>query len=272
MKSHFYIYLLLALSLFTACKKQDTKHRLLTEIEHYNIDTIKAKPVDMASMDRADSCRYRADEVLRKYPEMFHATDDVTKKYKLWLEQERDFITKVFVGKDSKTKAIYSKNTQRLSQRLEQLNFIEPLTAVIIDGADASSFSSTKLTTTPDEKAITDCYRTIMFRIGSGIDSSKNDYSSDEMRTACERARRSWLKYIQATDEILQALPEECRPAMQQGIRNIICLHAIDLRNCYAQYWLDRQPEFILKDDCTQEAFEASDYTVLNMCKVMEKK
>lgn len=264
--------LLATLTFFAACKKQSTKQRLLSEIENFQIDTIKAKPVDTANMDRADSCRYRADGVLRHYPEMYHATDDVTKTYNLWLEQERDFIQKVFVGKDSKTQTIFTKNTENLNRRLERLNFIEPLTAIIIDGADATSFSDTKLTNTPDEKAITECYRTIMFRIRSGISNSKDDYSSDEMRTACEKARRSWLNYINSINELMGTMPAECQPAMQQSVYNIICLHAIDLHNCYIQYWHDSVPGFTLKDDCTPEMFESSTFEALNLCKNMNVK
>lgn len=274
MKSNILLFtiLLATLSFFTACKKQTTKQRLLDEIENYQIDTIKAKPVDTANMNRADSCRYRADAVLRHYPEMYHATDDVAKTHKLWLEQERDFIQKVFVGKDSKTQAIFAKNTEKLNRRLEQLNFIEPLTAIIIDGAKAASFADTKLTRIPDEKAITGCYRTIMLRIRSGIKNSNDDYSSDEMRTACEKARRYWLNYINSINELIGTMPAECQPAMQQSIRNIICMHAIDLHNCYIQYWFDGQPGFILKDDCTPEMFESSTFEALNLCKSMDKK
>lgn len=266
------IFFVAALSLFTACKQQTTKQRLLSEIENYQIDTIKAKPVDTANMNRADSCRYRANEVLRHYPEMYHATDDVTKTYNLWLEKENDFIQKVFVGKDSKSQALFNKNREKLNSRLERLNFIEPMTAIIIDGAQTASFADTKLTDTPDEKATTECYRNIMSRIRSGIKSSKNEYSSDEMRSACEVARRAWLNYIQSIDELMATLPAECQSAMQQGMRNIICLHVIDLHNCYIQYWHDSQPGFILKDDCTQDAYSASNFEALNLCNSMEKK
>ena len=262
----------MSLTFFAACKKQTTKQRLLSEIESYQIDTIKAKPVDFANMNRADSCRYRADEVLRKYPEMYHATDDVTKTYKLWMEKENDFIQKVFIGKNSKLQAIFTKNREKLNSRLEKLNFIEPMTAIIIDGADAASFADTKITATPDEKEITECYRQIMSRIRSGIKNTKTDYSSDEMRSACEVARRAWLNYIKSIDELMATLPAECQPAMQQGIHNIISLHAIDLHNCYVQYWFEHQPGFILKDDCTQEMFESSTFEALNLCESMEKK
>lgn len=274
MKSHINISILLIvlLSVFCACKKQNTKQRLLSNIENYQIDTIKAKPVDMANMSRADSCRYRADEVLRKYPEMYHATDDVTKTYNLWIEKEREFIQKVFVGKDSKSQAIFNKSREKLNSRLERLNFIEPMTAIIIDGADASAFSDTKITTIPDEDAITDCYRKIMLRIRSGIKGSKDEYSSDEMRSVCEVARRAWLNYIQSINKLMGTLPAESQAVMQQGIQNIICLHAIDLHNCYIQYWNAAVPGFVLKDDCTQEMFESSTFEALNMCKNMDKK
>ncbi len=265
------IFIAVALTVFCACKNQNTKQRLLSEIENYQIDTVKAKPVDMANMSRADSCRYRADEVLRKYPEMYHATDDVTKTYNLWMEKERDFIQKVFVGKDSKMQAIFTKNKEKLDRRLERLNFIEPMTAIIIDGADASAFADTKISP-PDESAITDCYRKIMFRIGSGIKSSKDEYSSDEMRSACEVARRAWLNYIKSVDKLMGTLPAESQDVMQQGIHNIICLHAIDLHNCYIQYWKAPVPGFVLKDDCSPEMFESSTFEALNMCKNMDKK
>ena len=245
---------------------------MLTEIEHYNIDTIKAKPIDTAHMDRADSCRYRADNVLRKYPEMYHATDDVTKAYSKWIDLERDFILKVFVNKDSKSNAIYAKNNTKLNNRLQHLNFIEPLTAIIIDGAEATSFVDTKLKNTPDEKAITEYYRNIMFRIRDGIKSSKDNYSTDEMRSACEKARRAWLDYIKSTDALLRTMPAECLPAMQQSISNIICLHAIDLHNCYVQYWSATVQSFVLKDDCTPEMFESSTFEALNQCESIEKK
>lgn len=269
------LFLVLSLTIFsllTSCKKHSAKQKLLSEVENYQIDTIKAKPVDTANMNRADSCRYRADEVLRHYPEMYHATDNVTKTYKLWVEKESDFIQKVFVGKDSKLQAIFAKNREKLNSRLEKLNFIEPMTAIIIDGAGAASFSDVQITNTPDEKAITECYRQIMRRIRSGIKSSQNDYSSDEMRSACEVARRAWMNYINSIDELMGTLPAECQPAMKQGIHNIICLHFIDLHNCYVQYWNATIPGFVLKDDCTQERLESSTFEALNQCESMEKK
>lgn len=274
MKSNILLFsiLLVTLSSLTACKKQSTKQRLLSEIENFQIDTIKAKPVDTANMNRADSCRYRADGVLRHYPEMYHATDNVTKTYQLWVEKESDFIQKVFVGKDSKLQAIFDRNREKLNSRLEKLNFIEPMTAIIIDGAGVASFSDVQITNTPDEKAITECYRQIMRRIRSGIKSSKDDYSSDEMRSACEVARRAWMNYINSIDELMGTLPAECQPAMQQGMHNIICLHVIDLHNCYVQYWNATIPGFVLKDDCTQEKLESSSFEALNQCESMEKK
>lgn len=253
------------LTLFTACKKQDTKQQMISNVEHLKYDTIVAKPVDVASMNRADSCRYRADNVLRRYPEMYYATDHLTEAYKTWEAQERDFVEKVFVGKGRKNKSILAKNAQKLSNRMEQLNFIEALTAIVIDGADAEAFKNTNLSNVSDEKLMTECYRKIFFSIHDGIKSSNDDYSSDEMRTACEQARRSWLNYIKATDELLGTMPADVRAPMQQAIHNIICLHAIDLRNCYVQYWHENIPGFVLNDNCEEEQFEAADYTALKM-------
>lgn len=258
-------------SLLSACKSRSAKQQMLSNVEHLQYDTIVAKPVDLSSRNRADSCRYRADVVLRKYPEMYHATDHVTEAYKKWESQERDFIEKVFVGKDQTNKKNLAGHAQKLNQRLEQLNFIEPLTEIIADGADAEVLTTTRLTTIPDEKTMNECYRKIFFSISDGIATSNNDYSSDEMRTACERARLSWLNYIKATDELLGTMPAEVRTAMQRAIQNIICLHAIDLRNCYVQYWASNLPGFVLTDDCKDEDLEACNYSALNMCRWMRK-
>lgn len=256
--------------LFTSCKKQNTKQRILSNVENLQYDTIKARPVDMSNMTHADSCRYRADEVLRKYPEMYHATDIVTEAYNKWASQEREFIEKTLVGKNGHGRHAFDNKAAALEHRLQQLNFIEPLMAIIIDGADESSFRSTNLST-PDEDAMKQYYRTIFLRIGDGIKNTNNDYSSDEMRTACEKARLDWSNYIKKANELLQTMPAECQPAMYQAICNIICLHAIDLHNCYVQYWTDHVPGFILKDDCQNEDFEAADYKALLMLKWMKE-
>lgn len=269
MKLYTTLFFISSLFIICSCKDKSPQQKMLTEIEHYNIDTIKAKPIDTAHMDRADSCRYRADNVLRKYPEMYHATDQVTTAYRKWADLERDFIQKVFVGKDRTTNATFSKARTRLDHRLQQLNFIEPLTAIIIDGQ--STFADTKLTATPDDKAVTEYYRKPMFMIRDGISDTKTEYSTDEMRSACEKARRAWLDYIHSTDILLKTMPDDLRPIMQQAVRNIVCLHAIDLRNCYAQYWFNGQPGFVLKDDCPQDVFDASSYEALSFCPNMEK-
>lgn len=262
--------LLLLFSVFTSCKQQTAKQRLISKIENYNIDTIEAKPVDISTLDSAGLFRQSVDEVLRHYPEMYHAMDNATHAYNTWIKAERLFIERDFVGKNSKALQVFAQNAASLDNRFLQLNFIKPLKSIIIDDAEASAFENTKLTMTLDEKYVKSCYRTTMYAICDGIQNSTDDYSSDEMRTACERARLAWNDYINATNNLIASMPSECQPAMIIAMREIVNLHIIDLHNCYIQYWAPNHQVPLLNDTSSDEDLESSSFEALSLLRWMK--
>lgn len=262
-----YIIILTLSFTFIGCKQKNTKQQLINEIEHYRIDTIEAKPVDTNNMTDAQRCRYRADEVLRKYPEMYHAADKVQKKFDRWKEQELIFIDRVFVNKDKEHAAVYRKQEKILLERLDKLNFIYPLCAVLCDDAETDgNVSARNDASDADNEEANSPYRKIMFIVNDGIKESAATYSTDEMRSAVEKARRAWTDYMSVMPELLKTMPEQCVPYMENAIETFKRLHDVDLHNCYLTYWSNIKPAWLLKDDCTDEQLSTSNYEALKMC------
>lgn len=273
MKKIPFILILTLILVLSGCKqKQNRQQKMISDIEHFNIDTVKAKNVDLHPVTRADSCRSKADIVLRKYPEMYHATDQMQRNYKKWTEEETKYLTFVFVGKDKQHNAEYRKHKRQFETRLEQLNFIEPLCAILTDDDNDKSLSEIDTRLTLDEKAYKDIYHEVMFSVKDGLKSNKTEFSTDEMRTVCEKALMSWQQYIDGLTELLKTMPQEAEPLMEKAILRIKLLHYIDLRNYYITYWSNIKAPFILKDNATDEQISNSKSPALHYCSWMEVK
>lgn len=265
-----YIIILTLSFAFVGCKQKSTKQSLIEDVEQFHIDTIEAKPVDTNNMTDAQRCRYRADEVLRKYPELYHATDKVQKLYDKWEERERIFIETVFVNKQKKVASVFQKNEKKLNARFDKKNFIFPLCAVLSDDTENTNLVSLPLQITDDEKTYTDVYREITFAIPDAIKSSDKSYSTDELRTAAEKARRAWLEYINAMPDFINELPEQCRDRMMTALLRIKTLQLIDLKNCYGNYWLSGKQGWLLPDDAPQDRVDNAEMLGLHMWGVNE--
>lgn len=249
------IIALIFLALFASCSSRKTKDKLIADIEQYSIDTIVAKPIKkpLDQLTDAEKCRMKADNVLRKYPELFNAADVLTRKYNRWLECEEEFIRLSFVNDDTQRGKILAANKTRLSQRMEQMNVIEPLCASIYDENDAVVLQPLKLHTVPDEKAFEEAYTAVKMAILNTYIGKKQSGELDKRMTACELARMAWADYVSAFPSFLSEVPEQCRMRVELGMERLQRLHMLDLRNIYMQYWLEDKPGLLLPDDTDNE-------------------
>lgn len=244
---------------------------MISQLEHYNIDTIEAKPVDLKNMTEAQRCRYRADYILRKYPELYHAADKVEILFDRWVENETKYLETVFINKDKEHLRTYNKKSAEFQKRLDRMNFIYPLCAALYDETNSELFREPVIKENISDTLFTRVYEKIMFSVKDGMKTSNSTNGTNEMRTAASKARKAWNEYINALPELLQLMPSETTPQLSNAFANIKALHYIDLHNCYASYWNKGKQEWLLKDSDDMEAISNHPFIALNMCPWFEK-
>lgn len=263
------LYILTIMFSLSACKQKSKEQTLIENIEQFHIDTIVAKPLDkpVAEMTAAEKCRYKADMILRKYPELYNATDMVQKLYYKWIEREKDFIHIALINKDKESEQIFSRNEEKFNARMEELYFVEPLCAAIYEDNTAGYLTPMKMQMIPDKKILENCYYAVAFALPDGEKDSSKGYSTDERRTACGRAMKAWEEYINAFEVFLPAVPEQCRTDVETGLIKIRQKHIIDLKNIYLSLWTNNKPAWLLNDDATDEQIKEDNKEILNFIK-----
>ena len=163
---------LLALML-TSChyykEEKDNTHQdedLIANIEGYGIDTIAVEPGDTL-------CSARVDDVLRHYPEFYHAAKKAKKAYEEWqaLEAEARVGTK----------------TQVMS--------VNDILNDALYGPD----NIAEIGEWPDMAPIDSAYFKL---IGQ---------SQPKRKSAIGHARRAWISYQERLRQMAQTVPEQCR-------------------------------------------------------------
>lgn len=204
-------------------------------------------------------CRHNADEIMRKYPELYHSADKVQRLFNKWQEREREYFEKVLVGIDTKRRQQMLRQYPQFCMRLESKNIIEALYAALSGQTDAMPLQP--LVTAARQRGFadadyTEAYRKVMFTIPDGLESDTDGHSTAELRSACEKARKAWIAYTEAIPALLQAVPEASQQAVARGETRLRRMHIIDLYNCYAAYWAENNPLWILRDASTDEQID----------------
>ena len=180
MKFHFNCRRVLALSvvvsfalMLTSChyykeEKDDTRQDedLIANIEGYGIDTIAVEPGDTL-------CSARVDEVLRHYPEFYHAAKKAKKAYDEWRQMEAE---------------------ARLGTKTQVMSVDAILNDALYGADDIAEVGEW-----PDMAPIDSAYFKL---IGQ---------SAPKRKSAIGHARRAWLTYQERLQQMAYAVPEQCR-------------------------------------------------------------
>ena len=159
--------------MLTSChyykEEKDNTHQdedLIANIEGYGIDTIAVEPGDTL-------CSARVDDVLRHYPEFYHAAKKAKKAYEEWQQMEAE--------------ARVGTKTQVMS-----------LDAILNDALYGDDYVA-EIGEWPDMAPIDSAYFKL---IGQ---------SQPKRKSAIGHARRAWLTYQERLRQMAQTVPEQCR-------------------------------------------------------------
>ena len=139
---------------------------LIANIEGYGIDTIAVEPGDTL-------CSARVDDVLRHYPEFYHAAKKAKKAYDEWRELEAE--------------ARVGTKTQVMS--------VDAILNDALYGPDNIS----EIGEWPDMAPIDSAYFKLIGQ--SGL----------KRKSAIGHARRAWISYQDRLRQMAQTVPEQCR-------------------------------------------------------------
>ena len=159
--------------MLTSChyykEEKDDTHQdedLIANIEGYGIDTIAVEPGDTL-------CSARVDDVLRHYPEFYHAAKKAKKAYDEWREMEAE--------------ARVGTKTQVMS--------VDAILNDALYGADDSA----EVGEWPDMAPIDSAYFKLIGQ--SGL----------KRKSAIGHARRAWISYQERLRQMAQTVPQQCR-------------------------------------------------------------
>ena len=163
--------------MLTSChyykEEKDGAHQeedLIANVEGYGIDTIAVEPGDTL-------CSARVDDVLRHYPEFYHAAKKAKKAYEEWQELE--------------AAARVGTKTQIMS-----------LDAILNDALYGPD-NVAEIGEWPDMAPIDSAYFKL---IGQSVPKRKS-----ARKSAIGHARRAWLSYQDCLHKMAQTVPEQCR-------------------------------------------------------------
>lgn len=220
-------------------KKQD----LLEAIEHLDIDTI-----DTTSKEQIGNAD--VDEVLRHYPELYHATENTLKLYDKWVEAERNMVNIVFVGNDKGRMAKAQKCAKSFDERLKTRSVAEILSYTLFDS------ETPQATELNDNEKTSDLYLKIMASIADGLAENKEHAKTDEMKSAVGYARRAWADYHEQMCRMVSAVPEDSRARYTKAVNELTHKHLVDLTNRYYPYYENEHPGWLLPDDAADDAID----------------
>ena len=154
--------------LLTSCvgNKVKTNTKLIEKVEQLQVDTVVTPPDEVL-------CSVSADEVLRRYPELYHSSKKAIKTYNLWAKQVDN------------------------SKLTDCFNISEIINKVLQSSSNQSSASEW-----PDMSEIDNQYLKMI-----------DQATTTETKSAIGRERHTWKEYMVQLQNIVQTLPEECRTA-----------------------------------------------------------
>ena len=171
--------------LCTACNgKKDraaNSSQLIENVAQLGIDAVEAVPGDTL-------CNTTVDEVLRHYPELYHATKKAKKAYDVWVAS----------SKDSRLK-------------------VKPATMDVSTILDETLFGSETI----DADSVWQYLPTIdslYIQAIVSIESGKPD--TDQRKTAIGRMRKAWQAYVGQLQAMGSAIPEDCRQRYFSTVRS----------------------------------------------------
>lgn len=223
-----------------AKQRSANKQNLLENIAHFDVDTIDT--TDKEPIGSSD-----VDEVLRHYPELYYAAENVQKLYNKWAETEQAMITTVYVGKEKSRVAKAKKNEARFAKRLEERSVATLLDYVLFSSEEPTDVEFI------DDESTSDFYLSIMSTISDDMIENGQHAKTDAMRSAVGYARRTWADYLSAAQKMIDAVPEESRARYIKVVNEMVRLHRVDLANRYYPYYTGDTPAWLLKDDATDD-------------------
>ena len=159
--------------MLTSChyykEEKDGAHQeedLIANVEGYGIDTIAVEPGDTL-------CSARVDDVLRHYPEFYHAAEKAKKAYEEWQELEA---------------------AARVGTKTQVMSLDAILNDALYGPDDVAEIGEW-----PDMSPIDSAYFKLIGQ--SGL----------KRKSAIGHARRAWLSYQERLRQMAQTVPQQCR-------------------------------------------------------------
>lgn len=237
MNSFAYILILSAAIIsFASCanRQQKKKEILLETIEKYHVDTIDVANKELMGTESLD-------EILRHYPELYHAAEKARVTYKKWNEMENEMISVVFVGSATQRKLKAEKYAQHLQSRLYEYNVTTLLEYTLLSAGSEEKGDAEWV----DDTEISDFYLSLITKVKSDLNSTDEHKSTDEIKSSIGHARRAWNEYTKAIKNVLQAVPAEAQTLYIHAYNQLVQQHLTDLRHHYVEYHHTSAPEWM---------------------------
>ncbi len=214
---------------------------MIEEIESFHVDTIVQSPEEAKEYPSMY-------DVLRKYPELFHAAENAQKEYDKWVEMERMMISTALIGKDNSQEQMAEQKSAAFDACMKAVDVRNALSDAITrdDIADGS-------TVWVDNEKILNEYINIMSEVPDGMKDSESSFSTDEVKSSIGRARKRWEQYFNQVTQMAEAIPAQYR-AQFIYLFNIQCKqHLADLKNRYCDYYSERKGNWIADNVIIEE-------------------
>lgn len=223
------------LSLASCANRQQQKKELLLEtIEKYHVDTI-----DVTNKEKMGT--ESLDEILRHYPELYHAAEKARDAYKKWNEKETTMVSVAFVGNAPQRKAMAEKLAQNLYHHMDEYNVTSLLEYALLSASSDEKGEAEWA----DDTEISDLYLSLITKVKSDITATNDHMGTDDIKSSIGHARRAWSEYTKAIKNVLPAVPAEAQPLYIHAFNKLVHQHLTDLQHRYAEYHHTPNPDWM---------------------------
>lgn len=163
-----------AVIVLAACggQQHNSTSRLKSVADEFGYDTIAAQPDDML-------CNESVDDVLRHYPEFYHATRQAKKAYERWAAQEQE---------------------AGLKTKPEVMDIARILDETLDGSAKAAADSAWQALPTIDS---------LYLQLIASVPDEATD--KDVVKSEIGRSRKAWQSYVELLKRLAATVPEDCQ-------------------------------------------------------------
>ncbi len=203
----------------------EKKNALVEDIESFGVDTIVQSPEEAKDFPSLY-------DILRRYPELFHATEKAEKEFDKWVVDEKSMIDKVIIANGKSEQEYSTKHEPELEAAVGAMDVRNALQIALTDPTYTNVAD-----VWVDNEIIMQEYLQILSSVDENPElESLSQEERNNLKSEVGHARKSWKAYMDKVIEITPAVPDDYRGVYISCFNNIMRQHLADLRNRYCEY------------------------------------